>query len=242
MQKQAYRERTYRKRLAPPGLITFQVAVRETDLYIAADEDLSEFVRHSIHQYRNQLEAYIRLHPEFLSSLIPLREDAFAPEIVKKMLSVSSTAGVGPMAAVAGAMAEFVGRDLQDRSLQVIVENGGDIYLNCKRDLHVGIFAGKSPLSNKLTIRIDPQQMPLGICTSSGTVGPSLSFGKADAVCVISKSTALADAAASQIGNQVKSKKDIQRALDIGSDIPGVSGVLVILDDRMGAWGEIELV
>jgi uncharacterized protein len=170
-----------------------------------------------------------------------LAEDPFAPEIVREMLFASRKAAVGPMAAVAGAIAEFVGRDLSGHSHEVIVENGGDIYAKCNEELHVGIFAGLSPLSNKLTLRISPDQMPVGICTSSGTVGPSLSFGQADAVCVISKSAALADAAASQIGNRIKRKTDIQPAVEIGSQIPGVLGILAVVGDHMGAWGKIEL-
>jgi ApbE superfamily uncharacterized protein (UPF0280 family) len=236
-----YRERTYRHCLSPPGLKTFEVRVRETDLFVAADEDLTPFALDAIHLYRGQIENTIRLRPEFATSLAPIPNDALAPQIVRVMLSASAVAGVGPMAAVAGAVAEFVGRDLLAHSLEVIVENGGDIYLNCKRELRIRIFAGTSPLSNKVTLRIDPSKMPLGVCTSSGTVGPSLSFGRADAVCILSRSAALADAAASQIGNHIKSRKDIHLAMDVGMKIPGILGILVIIEDLMGACGDIEL-
>jgi uncharacterized protein len=242
MKKHDYQERTYRNRLSSHGLKTFQVVVRETDLYIAAHDDLTLFARDIVYRYRGHLEHYIKLHPEFLTSLVPLPEDAQAPEIVRIMLSVSAKASVGPMAAVAGALAEFVGRDLSVQSSEVIVENGGDIYLNCKREMLVGVFAGESPLSNKLTLKLDPRKMPLGICTSSGTVGPSLSFGRADAVCIISHSAALADAAASNIGNRIKTKKDIYLAIEMGSKIPGVIGILIIIEDRMGVWGDVELI
>jgi len=81
--------------------------------------------------------------------------------------------------------------------------------------------------------------MPLGVCTSSATVGPSLSFGRADAVCVLAPSVALADAAASAIGNLVLKKDDIQRALDFGATIPGVEGIVIVFRDNLGVWGDI---
>jgi ApbE superfamily uncharacterized protein (UPF0280 family) len=241
MKPHDYRERIYRRLLSPQGLLTFQVRVRETDLFIAAQADLSVPALNSVHLYRGHLENYIKVHPEFLTSLTPLPKDALAPEIVRNMIIASDIAGVGPMAAVAGAMAELVGRDLERHSLEVMVENGGDIYLNCKRELKIGIFAGESPLSNRLSLKIDPSKMPLGVCTSSGTVGPSRSFGRADAVCVLSRSAALADAAASQIGNVVKSKNDLGRAIGVGKEIPGVMGMVIIIEDQMTAWGDLEL-
>jgi ApbE superfamily uncharacterized protein (UPF0280 family) len=89
---------------------------------------------------------------------------------------------------------------------------------------------------------ISPEQTPLGVCTSSGTVGPSLSFGKADAVCILSKSAALADAAATAVGNVVKEKKDIELGLGVGKEIEGVQGILIIVQEKMGVWGGIRLV
>jgi ApbE superfamily uncharacterized protein (UPF0280 family) len=145
------------------------------------------------------------------------------------------------MAAVAGAVAEHVGTELRFHSKEVVVENGGDIFLDARRDLTVGIFAGDSSLSDKLAIRIPAEKMPLGVCTSSGTVGPSLSFGQSDAVTVTSSSTALADAAATAIGNRAGSAEDIDRALTFGQTIPGVSGIIIIIGDRMGVWGDLEL-
>ena len=124
----------------------------------------------------------------------------------------------------------------------LIIENGGDIFLKSKNNLTVSVYAGESPLSYKVKLIVKPEETPLGICTSSATVGPSLSFGKADAVCVISKSATLADAAASAIGNQVKSKKDIKTALDYGIKIPGVRGILIIVGNDMGAIGEVEFI
>jgi hypothetical protein len=202
-----------------------------------ADEALKSLIKH-----RNFLESYIKNHPTFRTSLLPLPEDDLAPPIIRDMLSKSKICGVGPMASVAGAVSEFVGYDLLDQTENLIIENGGDIFLKTKNKLTVSIYAGESALSYKVNILVKPEETPLGICTSSATVGPSLSFGKADAVCVISKSATLADAAASAIGNRVKSKKDIKNALDYGIKIPGVKGIIIICGNDMGAIGEVELI
>ena len=146
------------------------------------------------------------------------------------------------MAAVAGAFAEFVGRELLRISPEVIVENGGDIFLKTGKTRLVGVYAGESPYTGKIALKVEPADTPLGICTSSGTVGHSLSFGKADAVIVLSPSTSLADAAATAIGNIVQTADDVQKALDFARGVAGLLGVAVIINDKMGVWGKINLV
>jgi uncharacterized protein len=158
------------------------------------------------------------------------------------MEEAGETVGVGPMAAVAGAFAEFVGRELLRFTTEVIVENGGDIFIKTGKKRLVGVYAGKSPYTGKIALQIEPADTPLGVCTSSGTVGHSLSFGKADAVIVLSPSTSLADAAATAIGNIVKEETDIQRALDFARGVAGLSGVVLIINDKMGVWGKVNLV
>ena len=237
-----FTERTYRNKVLNHSLISYQVKVRETDLFISSDHDFRQAARQSVHRYRGYLESYIKIHPDFLTSLNPLKIDDLAPDIVRDMMKVSQVAGVGPMAAVAGALAEYVGRDLLKLTPNVIVENGGDIFLKSKDEISIGIFAGDSSLSDKLALKIRPEEMPMGICTSSATVGPSLSFGIADAVCVKSKSAAMADAAATMIGNLVKTKKDIKKAISCGSQIKDVLGILIIVENEMGLWGEMELI
>jgi len=236
-----YEERTYRNLVRTDDLVNFEVIVKETDLLVRAERDLSGETRESVLKYRYQLEAYIAARPEFATSLVPVGDDPYAPAMVREMIRVSALARVGPMAAVAGAMAEFVSKDLLKVSKQVIVENGGDIYLATSRERRIGVYAGVSPLSMKLGIIVSPEESPLGVCTSSGTVGPSLSFGRADAVCILSKSASLADAAATAVGNVVREKKDIERGLKIGREVEGVLGSLIILGERMGAWGDIRL-
>ena len=236
-----YEERTYRNLVKTDDLVTFEVIVKETDLLIRAAKDISREARESVLKYRHQIETYIERNPPFQGSLSPLLDDPYAPGIIREMIRTSQAAQVGPMAAVAGAMAESVSRDLLELSQEVIVENGGDIYLATSRERTIGIYAGASPLSLKLGIVIQPEDSPLGICTSSGTVGHSLSFGKADAVCILSKSAALADAAATAVGNMVQEGKEIDQALEKGKKIEGVLGTLIIVGEKVGVWGDIKL-
>jgi hypothetical protein len=238
----AYEERTYRKHINPYGLNTFTIIVKETDLLISASCNLEQNAQNAVLDARFKIEEYITSHPYFLTSLSPVPYDSSAPDIIMKMLGASSAAGVGPMASVAGAVAEYVGRELLKHCDEVIVENGGDIFLNVNRDITVSIFAGKSSLSNRIGLKLSPAKMPIGICTSSGTVGPSLSFGTADAVTIISSSAIIADAAATAVGNLVKSSADIQKAIDAGKQIPQVEGILIIKDDQLGVWGNVNLV
>jgi ApbE superfamily uncharacterized protein (UPF0280 family) len=232
----------YRERIIAKDLTSFPLVIKETDLLIFADTPLREEARKLVLQYRYQIEEYIRRFPDFLHSIIPLPFDENAPSIIKEMMQAAIEAQVGPMASVAGAIAEKVGHDLLKQTRQIVVENGGDIFLKISKDLTIGVYAGNSPLSNKLGLKIVSDITPLGVCTSSGTVGHSLSFGKSDAVTVIAYSTPLADAAATAIGNLVKGKSDIERALEYAQTIKGIQGTLIIVDDQFGVWGNIEIV
>jgi ApbE superfamily uncharacterized protein (UPF0280 family) len=237
-----YEKRTYRNLVKTDDLIKFEVIVKETDLLIRAEKDFSKEARESVLKYRHQLETYIAKNPEFQRSLVPLEENPYAPEIVREMIQTSQLVGVGPMAAVAGAMADCVSRELIKLSKELIVENGGDIYLVTSKERTIGIYAGNSPLSLKIGIVILPEETPLGVCTSSGTVGPSLSFGKADAVCILARSSALADAVATAVGNIVREKKDIELGLERAREIAGVLGMLIIVEEKMGVWGNVRLI
>ena len=238
-----YRNRTYRSRISKNALISFQVAVKETDLYVAADEDCTDAALKSVRKHRECIEEYIRRNPPFMDSMVPVAQDPFAPLIIREMIEASGRCGVGPMASVAGAIARHVGLDLMAHSDNVIIENGGDIFVRFtnREDVTVGVFAGASPLSHKVSITVCPGEDSYGICTSSGTVGHSKSFGKADAVCVTSRSSTLADAAATSIANRVKGEGDIRKAIDYGMAIEGVLGVLIIIGDKLGVRGEMEL-
>jgi ApbE superfamily uncharacterized protein (UPF0280 family) len=237
-----FEPRTYRARVTRGRLTAFEVRVKETDLHVQAQRDLSDVTREIILEQRGYLEAYIRQHPEFHTALAPWPLTGPAPNIVRDMIAAGAAAGVGPMAAVAGAIAEHVGRALMAYSAEVIVENGGDIFLQTTEAATVAVFAGASPLSLRIGIRAGGRNAALGVCTSSGTVGHSLSFGRADAVCVVSRCCALADAAATAIGNRINSPQDIHAGIAIGQGIAGVTGLLIVAADQMGIWGAIEVV
>lgn len=235
-----HQERTYRQ-LVHGHMPPMRVTVQETDLNVYTNKITPEQVREAVIEQRGYIEGYIQRYPEFSNTLKPWPDDLTAPPIIQEMIAAGKNIGVGPMAAVAGAVAERVGRSVLIPSNDLIIENGGDIFLSTRRTLSVGIYAGHSPLSLKVSLKIKPSIEPLAICTSSGTVGHSLSYGKCDAVCVVSRSCALADASATAIGNRIKCSDDIQTAIGWGRKIPGILGILIIMGDKMGMWGEIEL-
>jgi len=219
-----------------------RITEKETDLQILTDKPLDkDFIKERIRLYRWDIENYIDRDRRFLVALKPIEVELNAPKIIKEMAEQSKKANVGPMATIAGAVAEFLGRDLLKKGYKdVIVENGGDIFLKTRKICTIGIYAGKSKLWNKLGIIIKPKDTPMGICTSSGTIGHSLSFGSADSVIILSKNTALADAVATATGNRVKSKEDLQSAIDFAKSITGVLGVAIIIKNNLISWGKME--
>jgi ApbE superfamily uncharacterized protein (UPF0280 family) len=241
MKKEAYQPRTYRHWIDVKDLVSFTVTEKETDLFIRAASYLQRKARRLVLKYRQQLEKYIEEHPDFQTSLEPLKVPRSAPAIVREMAAAGMKAGVGPMAAVAGAVAEAVGKGLLEFSPEIIVENGGDIFLKTLRKRVVGIYAGTSPLTGKIGLEIRPPDTPLGVCTSSGTVGHSLSYGRADAVVVLAASASLADAAATAICNRVRQPGDIAPALDFSLGIDGLRGVVIIIGNDIGVQGEVRL-
>ena len=236
-----YEPRTYRHWIKDKDLISFSVVVEETDLYIRASTNLKRKALKLVLKYRDALERYIERHPSFLTSLEPFPVEEDAPHIVKLMSESSAKVGVGPMASVAGVIAELVGTELLPFSPEIIVENGGDIYLKSLKKRLIGIYAGRSPLSGKIGLEINKEDTPLGICTSSGTVGHSLSYGKADAVIVLSKSAAMADAAATAIGNLIKQPADIPSGIEFAKGIGDLEGVVIIQGSDMGLWGKVKI-
>ncbi len=234
-----HKQRTYRNQIHSSRLKSFRVAVKETDLFVSASRELSDIVREMVLQYRGYVEKFIERHADFFNTLVPWKINQPVPKIISDMMDAGFQAGVGPMASVAGAIAEHVGLSLLDYSEEVIVENGGDVFIKSNQPIIIGIFANRSPLSLRIGLRIDSQKTPVAVCTSSGTVGHSISFGKADAACVVSNSCSLADAAATAIGNRVKKKDDITAALSFGKEIKGVDGIVIIKDDKIGMWGNL---
>ena len=237
-----YEPRAYRHWIKGGDLVSFDVTVAQTELYIRSRRNLRNKALKSVLKHRAPLEAYIERHPLFLTTLDPYQAEAEAPAIVKEMARASRLTGVGPMAAVAGAIAEAVGRDLLAFSPEVIVENGGDIFLKTSKKRLVGIYAGQSSFTKKIALEIMPGETPLGIGSSSGTIGHSLSLGSADAVIAVSASAALADAAATALGNIVNAADDIPETIEGAQIIEGLRGVVIIVGDKMGIWGKVKIV
>jgi uncharacterized protein len=199
---------------------------------------------------RRNLERYLLLNPAFRDSLVPLPDplpdssiplspgSGTVPPLARAMHRASLATGVGPMAAVAGAFAEAAGRAaLTAGARESIVENGGDIFMKLESPLVIGLYAGDSSLSGKLAFMIEPDRTPLGVCSSSGTLGHSLSFGKCDLATVFSADTALADAAATLAANLVSTEADIQPTLERVGAIPGILGLLIIKGGKLGMTG-----
>jgi ApbE superfamily uncharacterized protein (UPF0280 family) len=236
-----YEPRTYRRAVSAAGLARFEVVVAETDLHILAERDLTDLATGLVGVVRRDLESYISAHPRFVESFVPVPVECDAPPIVQEMAHAAQAAGVGPMAAVAGAVAEYVARGLSAHSGEVIVENGGDTYLVGHKDRIVGLWVGEG-ISAGVGLAIAGSMLPLAVATSSGTIGPSISLGSADAMTVLARSGALADAVASAAGNRVHDADDVEKALEVARGVDGVLGAVVSVAGAVGAWGSVRLV
>ncbi len=237
-----FEPRAYRDFDAPDGFTTFRVAVLTSDLYVKALSHLEQETEQLIRECRYQIEEAIGRRPEFLTSLEPLDEDPADSPAVFRMIRAAKKAGVGPMAAVAGEVAHYVGKGLLEKSAEVIIENGGDLFIHVNGPVVVGLFAGDSPFSERIGVKIGPTPVSVGVCTSSATIGPSLSLGGADCATIVSRNTTLADAVATAMGNMVHKPGDLKHAVEWAVHIPGVDGALAVFEDKIAALGDIELV
>jgi len=239
-----YQERTYRKTIDNKRFVLFSVRYFETDLWIAINRksykiEIKDYIFKRILFYRKQIEDFAKEENEFYGSLIPLQIEGNKPKIVSEMMKASEKAGIGPMAAVAGAFSQLIGNDVLHKFHidEIIIENGGDIFLKIIKPVTISVFAGKSVFSEKIEITITKEQTPVGICTSAGNVGYSLSFGKADAVMIACKNTMLADAYATKFGNLVKIKSDVNKVIKRINKIDEILSALIIKDDIIALCG-----
>jgi ApbE superfamily uncharacterized protein (UPF0280 family) len=199
-----------------------------------------EAVTQTIVAQRHVLEAYLQRHPEFGRALVPLDALADAPPVARCMAHAARGVGVGPMAAVAGTMAQCAGQaGRRAGASDVIIENGGDIYLDIGAPVTIGLYPGAGPLANTLAFALKPEDTPLAICSSSGKMGHSMSLGACDLATVVARDAALADAAATRAANQVKTVADVDAALERIMAIKGVDGVLIVQADRIGLAGKL---
>jgi ApbE superfamily uncharacterized protein (UPF0280 family) len=243
-----YISRCYRDTFDTKRFKPFTVKHFETDLWIGVDPssfnpDMVPFCQDAINNYRNQLDQYIQTNPIFRNSLSPIPFDQTAPYIAKEMIVQSQNAQVGPMATVAGAFSQFIGEKIISKFTpkEIIIENGGDIFVLVKEELKISVFAGTSPLSGKIGISIEPDFTPLGVCTSSATVGPSLSLGKSDATMIVCKNTALADGYATFYGNMIKSSDDINLVIEKIKNNPDIISAMVVMGEKFGICGKFKL-
>ena len=220
--KRTYRTFTYREAV-------FRICCEKFDAVTA------EIVRQ-----RRILEEYISRHPDFRQSLEPLELLAGAPEVAEIMARAAKLVGVGPMAAVAGAMAQFAGQAAIDAGAnEVIVDNGGDVFIRAVEPVIIGLKTGTADLADRLAFSLQADDTPISICSSSGKMGHSMSLGECDLATVVAKDAALADAAATQAANLVGDVNDIDPALENISTIEGVDGVMIVKGARIGLAGKL---
>lgn len=227
---------------------SFRSSWRETDLWVAMDREhyrreAERFTMDRILFYRKVLEEHIALYPEFRDSLTPVVAPGGVHPMITAMSDAALAAGTGPMSAVAGAMAEYTCMDLlaEFGADEVVVENGGDIFMRLTAAVTVAVHAGDSPLSEKIALQVEPGETPLALCCSSGTVGHSLSFGMADACMIACRSGAGADAWATAFGNEVKNSDQVQQVTEMALQKPGIMSVVIIAGDKAGLGGTIKV-
>lgn len=211
---------------------------KDTNLRVAGDH--FALITQTIMAERKKLEQYIRRHPAFRSSLTPVDLQENAPSIARRMAAAARLTGLGPMASVAGTLAQMgVEAAMAESRTEAIVENGGDMYIFSHKPVTIGIYAGKNDISGNLAFRLPPDELPLAICSSSSHMGHSMSFGQCDLATVIAKDAALADSVATLTCNQICKDKDLETVLNAAGDIPGVSGILAVKEGKIGIWGKI---
>ena len=232
--------RDYRKLCSANDLTYYNVTIEQTDLMIATERDMSEEAYSFIYEQRKVLLEYIAANPFFEKSLVPMECTDNSPLIIKRMCLASQKAHVGPMAGVAGGLSQMLCEYLSDFTGEIIIENGGDNCILTKKGRVARIFAGEGAAG--FNIEIPPAKEIYAVCTSSGTFGHSLSFGKADSVSIISDDAFLADSAATAICNSVHKPEDIPGALDKALAIGGVRGVIIVCGKKIGAAGEVKFV
>jgi len=222
------------------GIIRRFFQLKETAVTITADEKFIEVAKKGIIEAREIVERFITEDPFFLYTLEPYECPDNAPSLIKRMCEASYMVNVGPMASVAGAIAQHATEKMREKGADyVVVDNGGDIaFYSPRKELRVGIYTG-NPLTNVFALLIPPGYPAGGICTSSGKVGPSISFGNADAVTILAKDAIIADAAATALGNMIKREENLKNAFRILEDVSGISGALAIIGRKIALWGEL---
>lgn len=226
-----------------PGETSFQVVLEQTDLFVTAEADLREPMLDLVRSLRGELKNYMLMAPGYRESLVPVPVAQSAPAIAREMARAAALAHVGPMAAVAGTFAQFVADHFAQASPNLIVENGGDLYLHSTRERIVALL-GDPASGARLGLKLARRDFPVSLCASSATIGPSLSLGQGELVVVRSKSGAFADAAATALANLIDTADDLDLVLARAQKMAplGLEGVFVQAGGKLGVWGKMELV
>ncbi len=219
---------------------SFQLVLDESDLYIIAEHNFASSMLTTLGKLRADIKSWLTLCPEFYTSLSPLPEPENAPEIIKRMYEGSKKAGVGPFAAVAGTISQMLAELHVHESPNIIVENGGDIYMYSQVPRIVAMLSDPSG-GPSLGLQLKAEDFPLALCASSATIGHSLSLGNGELAVVRAKDAALADSVATALGNRLRGAKSVEVALDFAQSIEGVDGVFVQCNESIGVWGKMEL-
>ncbi len=235
-----YEERLYRDQIFSKFKI--EVSFKESDLLICSDKVIDkEKAQGILVECYEQIEDYIKENPLFSRSLFPLEIDQTAPPIIREMLESSKVTGIGPFSAVAGAVASYVGGELLNHCQELIVENGGDIFLKINEDKIIGVYLGQEFKINNLKLKIKKRSQAFGIASSSSSLGHSLNFGKADLVSVVAKNIIIADSFATAISNRIKKVEDVDKVLDEAKNKLPIEGLLVAFGEKIFLWGDLEI-
>jgi ApbE superfamily uncharacterized protein (UPF0280 family) len=246
MSKQAFLSphRNYRESIAPHrGEVTFQVVLEQTDLFVTAERDLSRPMLEYVRELRGALKSHMILAPGFRESLRPVPAPPGAPEVAQRMARAAEAVNVGPMAAVAGTIAQLVADRFRPDSPNIIVENGGDIFMHSTRE-RVAALLSEPASGARLGLRLAQADFPVSLCASSAYIGPSLSLGQGDLVVVRSRSGAFADAAATALANLIDTAADLDLVVERARQFAplGLEGVFAQAGGKIAVWGRMELV
>ena len=231
----------YRNRVKNKEEFSYRVSYKNTEFIVSSNRDIKNYIEGPLRDVYRDLEYVIEKDPSFLKSLSPVKLKEFYPATISRMCELSSEFGVGPMAAVAGTVNDYVASFIPDSVENLFIENGGDVYIRSSYDVRTGIYVDNPFFSDSLLVKIKASSTPCGLCASSGKFGHSLSLGKCDLAVVLSGSSISADAAATAVANSVAKIKDIETAINKYKGFDRVLGMLIIKDDRVGIWGEFEL-
>ena len=236
-----YEERFYRSQIS--SNFKLEISFKESDLLICSDKQIDKTRAQSLLvKYYSQVERYVKTNPSFQNSLKSIPDDEDAPNIIREMIQASRLSGIGPFSSVAGAIAKYVGAELLMECSEIIIENGGDIFLKINQDKRLGVYLGDNfkGVSN-LTLKLHKRKEPFGIASSSALIGHSLNFGKADLLTIVSNNPIIADTFATALSNKIQNTQDAEKILKQAKDMAEIEGILIAFGDKIFIWGDLEL-